>query len=58
MSERAARIMRDDMEIMGPVRVREVDEAQQAIVQIAKQLAETGEIMLADARNADEELVF
>jgi flagellar motor switch protein FliG len=58
MSERAARIMREDMEIMGPVRVREVDEAQQAIVGIAKSLAETGEIMLVDTRDADDELVF
>ena len=58
MSERAARIMREDMEIMGPVRVREVDEAQQAIVGIAKQLAETGEIILVDTRDADDELVF
>lgn len=58
MSERAARIMREDMEIMGPVRVREVDDAQQVIVQIAKSLAESGEIMLADARDADDELVF
>jgi flagellar motor switch protein FliG len=58
MSERAARIMREDMEIMGPVRVREVDEAQQTIVGIAKSLAETGEIMLVDTRDADDELVF
>jgi flagellar motor switch protein FliG len=58
MSERAARIMREDMEVMGPVRVREVDEAQQAIVGIAKSLAEAGEIMLVDTRDADDELVF
>jgi flagellar motor switch protein FliG len=58
MSERAARIMRDEMEIMGPVRMRDVDEAQQAIVQIAKQLAEAGEILLADPRDSDDEMVF
>ncbi len=57
MSERAAKIMREDMESMGPVRLRDVDEAQQQMVLIAKQLAETGEIMLIDAKG-DDELVY
>src|ERR1700742_640315 len=39
MSERAAKIMRDDMEAMGPVRLRDVDQAQMAMVQVAKDLA-------------------
>src|SRR5216683_6642076 len=39
MSERAAKIMREDMETMGPVRLREVEQAQMAMVQVAKDLA-------------------
>src|SRR5215470_11142664 len=49
MSERAAKIMREDMESMGPVRLRDVDQAQTNIVQVAKDLANKGEIMLAGA---------
>jgi len=47
MSERASKIMREDMESMGPVRLRDVDQAQMAMVQAAKDLAAKGEIMLA-----------
>ena len=54
MSERAAKIMREDMETMGPVRLRDVDQAQMAIVQVAKDLANKGEIMLAGSGTADE----
>ncbi|TPW01113.1 MAG: flagellar motor switch protein FliG, partial [bacterium] len=46
MSERAAKIMREDMESMGPVRLKDVDQAQMAMVQVAKDLAAKGEIML------------
>ena len=54
MSERAAKIMREDMESMGPVRLRDVGQAQMNIVQVAKDLANKGEIMLAGAGNEDE----
>src|SRR5438874_8729556 len=57
MSERAAKIMREDMETMGPVRLREVEQAQMNIVQIAKDLANKGEIMLAGA-SGDDELIY
>ena len=57
MSERAAKIMREDMESMGPVRLRDVDAAQMAMVQVAKDLAAKGEIMIAKGRS-DEELVY
>jgi flagellar motor switch protein FliG len=36
MSERAAKIMREDMEAMGPVRLKDVDAAQTAVVQVAR----------------------
>ncbi|MEE8189455.1 MAG: flagellar motor switch protein FliG [Kiloniellales bacterium] len=54
MSERAAKIMREDMQAMGPVRLRDVDEAQMHIVQTAKDLAGTGEIVIADSKGEDE----
>jgi flagellar motor switch protein FliG len=45
------------MDAMGPVRLRDVDEAQMDIVTVAKDLAERGEIMLADNRD-DDELIY
>jgi len=57
MSERAAKILREDMDAMGPVRLRDVDESQTEIVNIAKELAEKGEIMLADNKE-DDELIY
>ena len=57
MSERAAKIMRDDMASMGPVRLKDVDGAQSGMVQIAKDLAQRGEIMLADG-GRDDELIY
>ena len=54
MSERAAKILREDMEAMGPVRLRDVDEAQMAMVNKAKDLAEEGEIILTDNKGEDE----
>jgi flagellar motor switch protein FliG len=58
MSERAAKIMREDMESMGPVRLREVEQAQTAMVQVAKDLANKGEIVLVGAGGDDDELVY
>jgi flagellar motor switch protein FliG len=55
MSERAARMLRDDMQAIGPVRLRDVEEAQAAIVILAKELATQGEIRLSDT--AVEEMV-
>ena len=57
MSERAAKIMREDMATMGPVRLRDVDAAQQAMVQVAKDLAAKGEIVLVDT-GGDDELIY
>ncbi|WP_282009203.1 flagellar motor switch protein FliG [Brevundimonas aveniformis] len=57
MSERAAKIMRDDMDSMGPVRLKDVDNAQTAMVQVAKDLAAKGEIMLA-GQGGDDELIY
>ena len=57
MSERASKIMREDMESMGPVRLRDVDQAQMSMVQAAKDLAAKGDIMLAGA-GGDDELIY
>jgi flagellar motor switch protein FliG len=57
MSERASKIMRDDMDSMGPVRLKDVDAAQMAMVQVAKDLAARGEIMMA-GQGGDDELVY
>ena len=54
MSERAGKIMREDMEALGPVRLRDVDEAQGALVTVAKDLADRGEIVIADSKGEDE----
>jgi flagellar motor switch protein FliG len=54
MSQRAARSFMEDMEMLGPVRLKEVDEAQRAIVNLAKDLASKGEIVLATNSNDDE----
>ena len=57
MSERAGKILRDDMESMGPVRLKDVDEAQMNMVNVAKDLAAKGEIMLSQGAG-DDELVY
>jgi flagellar motor switch protein FliG len=46
MSSRAADIMREDLEAKGPVRVKDVEEAQKEMLSIAKRLADSGEISL------------
>ena len=54
MSERAGKILKEDMEAMGPVRLRDVDEAQAEIVVVAKALADKGEILISDGGGEDE----
>jgi flagellar motor switch protein FliG len=57
MSTRAAKMLIDDMQAMGPVRLRDVDEAQSSLVNLAKDLAAKGEIMISKSRG-DEELIY
>jgi flagellar motor switch protein FliG len=54
MSTRAAKMLVDDMQAMGPVRLRDVDEAQSLLVNVAKDLAAKGEILIAKSRGEDE----
>ena len=55
LSERAGKMLRQDMEALGPVKLRDVDEAQTAIVAIAKELAAQGEIEISES--GDDEMV-
>jgi flagellar motor switch protein FliG len=57
MSERATKILKEDMEAMGPVRIKDVDEAQMAIVTVAKDLASSGEIIIA-SDNEEDQMVY
>jgi flagellar motor switch protein FliG len=57
MSSRAGKMLLDDMAALGPVRLRDVDEAQALLVNLAKDLAAKGEIVLTKNR-ADDELVY
>jgi flagellar motor switch protein FliG len=54
MSERAGKMLREDMEAMGPVRLRDVDQAQSLIVSMAKELAASGQIVISEGREEDE----
>jgi len=55
MSKRAASMLKEDMEYMGPVRLKDVEESQQKIVSIIRHLEDTGEIVIA--RAGEDELV-
>jgi len=55
MSARAAELVKEDMEYMGPVRIKDVEEAQQKIVAVIRHLEDTGEIIIA--RGEDDQLI-
>ncbi len=57
MSERAGTMLRDDLEVMGPVRLKEVDDAQNLMINTAKSLADRGEIVISKG-GGDDELVY
>ena len=57
MSERAAKILREDMNALGPVRLKDVDEAQMVMVNLAKDLAAKGEIFISQG-GAEDELIY
>jgi flagellar motor switch protein FliG len=54
MSERAGKLFREDMAALGPVRLKEVEEAQMAMVALAKDMAARGELVLSDSKGGDE----
>jgi flagellar motor switch protein FliG len=57
MSERAGKILKEDMASMGPVRLKDVEEAQSYLVTLAKDLASRGEIIISDG-SAEDQLVY
>ena len=56
MSERAAQLIKEDMQYMGPVRVSDVEAAQQRIVDIVRRLEEAGDVVI-QGRGGDAELL-
>jgi flagellar motor switch protein FliG len=54
MSKRAAEMLTDDLEVMGPVRISEVEAAQKEILAVAHRLSDAGEIMLGGGGGGDE----
>jgi flagellar motor switch protein FliG len=57
MSERAGKILKEDMQAMGPVRLKDVEEAQSYLVALAKDLASRGEIVILDG-GVEDQLVY
>ena len=57
MTARAAKLLQDDMEALGPVRLKDVDDIQSEMVNVAKDLAARGEIMITK-NGSDDELVY
>ncbi|MFC1669052.1 flagellar motor switch protein FliG [Spirochaetota bacterium] len=55
MSKRAAALLREDMDFMGPLRLRDVEESQQKVVNIIRKLEDAGDIIVA--RAGEEELI-
>jgi flagellar motor switch protein FliG len=54
MTERAGKLLRDDLEVMGPVRLKDVDEAQSKMIVTAKDLAAKGDIIVTKSGGEDE----
>jgi len=57
MSERAAQLLKEDLEFMGPVRLKDVEEAQRRIVEVIKQLEDEGEIYVSGRGKEDDIIV-
>jgi len=57
MSERARQLIDEELEFMGPVRLRQVEEAQQKIVAVIRRLEEAGEVIIAGRGGGEDELV-
>ena len=55
MSARTGKLLKDDMDALGPVRLKDVDEAQSRMVSTAKDMAAKGEIVITKGK--DEEMI-
>lgn len=56
MSSRASQMLKEDIEFMGPVRLRDVEEAQQRIVKVIRRLEESGAIVIS--RGGSDEIIY
>lgn len=56
MSSRAGQMLKEDMEFMGPVRLRDVEEAQQRIVKVIRKFEESGEVVIS--RGGSDEIIY
>jgi flagellar motor switch protein FliG len=57
MSSRAVEMLKEDMEIMGPTRLKDVEAAQQAIIKVAKRLEQEGKVQLMAGGGGEDEFV-
>jgi flagellar motor switch protein FliG len=57
MSQRARTLIQEEMEFMGPVRLRSVEEAQQKIVTVIRRLEEAGEVLIAGRGGEEDEII-
>lgn len=57
LSQKAAELLRDDMAVMGPVRIRDVEQAQREIIHVIRQLEEQGEIVISRGNEEDDYVV-
>ncbi len=57
MSARSSKLLKDDMEAMGPVRLKDVDEAQGRMVSVVKDMAARGEIIITKSKSSEEMVV-
>jgi flagellar motor switch protein FliG len=53
LSQKAAELLRDDMDVLGPVRIRDVEQAQRELVNIVRQLEDAGEIIISRGEKDD-----
>ena len=56
VSQRAAQMMKEDLEVMGPVKLKEVEQAQMSIIKVARRLADEGKLVLG-SKGGDDLLV-
>ncbi|MGE0613814.1 MAG: FliG C-terminal domain-containing protein, partial [Hyphomicrobiales bacterium] len=54
MTERTRKLLRDDLEALGPVRLKDVDDAQSAMISLAKDMAAKGDIIISKSGGEDE----
>jgi flagellar motor switch protein FliG len=57
LSERAQELLKEELQYMGPVRLKEVESAQTRIVEVVKQLEDQGEIVIAGRGGSEEVFV-